>query len=387
MKRTDRNGIILRTGEYQRKDGRYQFSVMRDGKRYTLYDNNLNLLRIKSKKLMSELISVKKKQNCEGYTIDTYAEYWFNVYGHQGRKPTTLQLYKNKYKCHLKNQLGDIPLEDVKRQDIQKVFNDLINMGLKSSTIEITKHCLNNILETAEDEGHIKRNPVKGIMLPKEPKNKREAVEKGNLKLFLDFIHHDSFYSFYEPFFIVLFYTGMRIGECCALTWDDIDLKNRIIYINKTQIRLDGKIYIGSPKSQSSYREIPMNDIVYECLSDMKKNNNSRHFLPVINDTGRECRLVSEFLFFSTRNKILTESTVRQAIKHIVKKENNKLKEFVPHQSRHTFTSLAYEAGIDVKYTSMILGHSSIKITLDQYTHLSEEFNKKQKETFRKLGL
>jgi len=395
MERKDNQGRILKTGEYQREDGRYQFSKMMHGKRYTLYDKNLNLLREKELTLLSQLSLKENKINNIGYTVDSYTEYWFETYGWQGRKPTTVQLYKNSYNHHLKDKIGSICLSNLRRYHLQSAFNQLVNQGLKSSTLEVTKYCINNIFNMAVDEGLIDRNPARGLVLPKEQKRCREALEKEDLNNFFDFIQEDNFYSFYVPFFKVLFFTGMRVGECCALTWDDIDLKNRVIHITKNQLRFHHTIYIGSPKSKASFRTIPMNDIVYECLCGFYKNREKKEncvSLPILSDTGRECGFVSGFLFFSTRNKVLTESTVRQVINHVIKKMNKKngkttVKEFVPHQSRHTFTSLAYEAGIDVKYTSLILGHSNINITMDQYTHLSEKFNQTQREKFCRLGL
>lgn len=346
-----------------------------------------------------------KEKNGEiscGPTLNEYAEYWFDTYGRQGRKPSTLQLYKNIYNCHLKQKIGIIPLKELKRYDLQITFNDLIDRGLKSSTLEITKYCINNILEMAVDEEIISKNPIKKMVLPKEIKKRRTALGKEQLNAFLKFLREDSFYSFYEPFFLTLFFTGMRVSECCALTWADIDFKNRLINVNKSQIRLKNNIYVGTPKSKSSFRKIPMNDIVYSCLSGLsekkqkysgskevhEKKSVEKHSLIYISDTGRECGSVSGFLFFSTRNRILTESTVRQIICHISEKDKKRsgIEKFVPHQSRHTFTSMAYEAGIDVKYTSSILGHSSISTTIDEYTHLSEEFSANQRSVFCRLG-
>lgn len=394
MKRKDKKGRILRTGEYQRKDGRYQFSKMKDKKRYTIYDRDLNSLREKEILLMQEISNGIKTESTIYPTLDTYAQYWFETYGMQGRKPSTIQLYKNSYNKHLRDKIGNIPINELKRYDLQSAFNNLLAKGLKSSTVEIIKYCIHNILEMAVDEEFINRNPARGIILPKEPKKYREALKKEDLKQFFDFLSKDKFYSFYEPFFQVLFFTGMRVGECCALTWEDVDFENRTIRVNKTQIRLNKEIYIGTPKSRSSFRVVPMNDIVYKSLCRLYKKRGgerdvSKSSLQYISDTGRICGIVSDFLFFSTRNRILTESTVRQIIIHITLKKTNmkKINKFVPHQSRHTFASLAYEAGLDVKYTSLILGHSSINTTMDSYTHLSETFINKQGMGFYKLKI
>lgn len=394
MKRKDKKGRILRTGEYQRKDGRYQFSKMKDKKRYTIYDSDLNSLREKEIVLMQEISNGIKIESTVYPTLDTYARYWFETYGMQGRKPSTIQLYKNNYNKHLRDKIGNIPINELKRYDLQSAFNNLLAKGLKSCTVEVIKYCIHNILEMAVNEEYINRNPARGIILPKEPKKYREALEKEELKQFFDFLGKDKFYSIYEPFFQVLFFTGMRVGECCALTWEDVDFENRTIRVNKSQIRLNKKIYIGTPKSRSSFRVVPMNDIVYKSLYRLNKKKSverdiSKNSLPYISDTGRISGMVSDFLFFSSRNRILTESTVRQIIIHITAKKVNmdKIHKFVPHQSRHTFASLAYEAGLDVKYTSLILGHSSINTTMDRYTHLSENFESGQMQKLNKLGI
>lgn len=402
MERKDKNGNILKTGEYQRPDGLYQFTKMKNKKRYILYSNTLSSLREKESALLAIIAMQSPKNSTLDLSLNDYVQYWFETYGRQGRKPSTLQLYKNTYDYYLRSKIGSIPLKDLKRYDLQLIFNNLMDKGLKPGTLGVVRHCINNILETAVSEEIIYRNPLKGMILPKENKKHRTALGKEQLNAFLEFLRNDSFYSFYEPFFLTLFFTGMRVGECCALTWEDIDFESRLISVNKSQLRLNNNIYVGSPKSKSSFRKIPMNDIVYSSLlgllrktheisenekTDRKEFVKSQSLI-YINDTGRECGTVSGFLFFSTRHRILTESTVRQIICHISKKSGNgvSVERFVPHQSRHTFTSMAYEAGIDVKYTSLILGHSSINTTIDEYTHLSEEFSVNQSNVLRKLG-
>lgn len=154
--------------------------------------------------------------------------------------------------------------------------------------------------------------------------------------------------------------TGMRIGEICALKWSDIDLKKRIIAVNRTVQRIrtfaseqKTKIIESLPKSVKSKREIPIPDVVYEHIKALSKG--------VENDD----------YFLSSSKKIIEPRTLQYRFKSILKKE--KLPSVTFHSLRHLFATKCIELGVDVKTLSELLGHSSVEITLNRYVHSSIE--------------
>lgn len=155
--------------------------------------------------------------------------------------------------------------------------------------------------------------------------------------------------------------TGLRIGELCALKWTDIDLKKRIIIVNKTLQRIcfkgkESKISITKPKTQNSDREIPISNALYDFLMSIKPAKRDNYFL-----TGTE--------------KYTEPRNYRKIYKTLLKKLKINTTSF--HALRHTFATRLIENKVDIKTVSELLGHASVNITISIYVH--SEFNTKRK--------
>ncbi len=155
-------------------------------------------------------------------------------------------------------------------------------------------------------------------------------------------------------------FTGMRIGELCALKWQDIDFENKVIHISKTLIRVKNKdnasdkktkIIVDTPKTQSSIRDIPINENILSYLIKFKKSDDT---------------------YLLTENKtFITPKQYYLFYQNFLK--SNSLKKYNFHTLRHTFATRAILCGIDIKTLSEILGHSSVKTTLDLYVHIKKD--------------
>lgn len=161
---------------------------------------------------------------------------------------------------------------------------------------------------------------------------------------------------------VIALYTGMRIGELCALTWGNIDLKNKRIQVTKTLQRIylqksKTQILIDSPKSSKSIRKIPMNDKVFEILKNLKNKNEDTDFLL----TGDK-RYIEPRRYQYSFSKVLKELGLKDYNFHIL---------------RHTFATNCIKVGMDPKSLSEILGHSTVNITLNKYVHSSDKIKKK----------
>ena len=162
-------------------------------------------------------------------------------------------------------------------------------------------------------------------------------------------------------------YTGLRIGEICALKWSDIDLKNKTVKIDKTIKRIKNtdensalktKIIINKPKSLTSERVIPLPDFLIKLLKLCPNSyNKNSYFL-----TGK-CKYIEPRAYSYKFKKYLEQAKVNNINFHAL---------------RHTFATRAIEKGIDVKSLSEILGHSTVSITLEKYVHPSLEQKRKQ---------
>lgn len=187
-----------------------------------------------------------------------------------------------------------------------------------------------------------------------------------------------------------------------ALTWDDIDFKQNTITIDKTLNRYRKADYgftmgIASPKSKTSNRIIYMNSVVKTTLLKLKMTSVTVKgtSLPYVDDSGHKRGEISSFVFYNSIGHVWNEPSFRELIKRIITKINREaekngtmqIENFCPHMARHTYTSLAYSAGADVKIVSQILGHASTSITLDTYTHLTEDKQKEQENVARTVKI
>lgn len=161
--------------------------------------------------------------------------------------------------------------------------------------------------------------------------------------------------------------TGMRLGELCALKWEDIDLNEKCIYIKKTVQRIykgkneKSKIIIDTPKTQYSIREIPINSKLYNLLKPIKSKYKKEAF----------------FLTGSI-SKCIEPRNLQEVFKKILIK--CKVKEHNFHSTRHTFATNCIEVGMDIKTLSKILGHANVQITLNTYVHTNKKIAKKYLE-------
>ena len=161
-------------------------------------------------------------------------------------------------------------------------------------------------------------------------------------------------------------YTGMRIGEICALKWEDIDLNKRIIYVRHTLQRIyidkkNTKIIIDAPKSEKSIRNIPMSNMIYTKLKSMRENFSKDDFFL----TGDSKSFMEPRGYQYTFKKMLKECKIAERNFHCL---------------RHTFATDCISVGMDVKSLSEILGHSDVSITLNRYVHSSDKIKKRYLE-------
>ena len=168
---------------------------------------------------------------------------------------------------------------------------------------------------------------------------------------------------------LICLYTGIRIGELCALRWENIDLRNATITINKTVQRVRNansnsktKINFDSPKSQSSSRTIPIPSFLVQKLMKYKRDKGY-----ILRDNGK---------FTDTRN-------ISRRFKQLLQQAD--IDEVNFHILRHTFSTRALELGFDAKTLSEILGHSSVTTTLNLYAHVLPEHKKKEMEKLNDL--
>lgn len=172
---------------------------------------------------------------------------------------------------HIVASLGKLKIKDIRGYHCQNSVNRWA--GRLPGSVSSVKILANQIFEYAIRNGYIRDNPMDGVILPKKAEKKREDnyYTKQELSMFLTFIQKNK--PSYYPLFRLLAYSGMRIGELLALTWDDIDLEASTISINKTLSRskLEGDTIITKPKTKTGVRMILIDDVTTQALASHKQ--------------------------------------------------------------------------------------------------------------------
>ncbi len=195
-----------------------------------------------------------------------------------------------------------------------------------------------------------------------------------------------------------------RVGEACALMWDAVDFSRSQVTIDKSLNRYRKKEYgftlaVGSTKSRKGIRTITVNEAVINALMKQRQLQ-MQNLCPAgrilrVDDYGRVIGEIDNLVFTQANGNAWYEPAIISLIHRIVKKQNDfaekengkKLEYFTPHQIRHTYTTMAYEAGIDEKEVAFRLGHSSEATTRDVYTHLRGNKRQEQEEAINRIWI
>ncbi|MEO1771921.1 tyrosine-type recombinase/integrase [Candidatus Enterococcus ferrettii] len=270
-------------------------------------------------------------------------------------KVSTYSSYRHKLKNYLWEQLGDLSLYQLDEQNIGKAVEAWRLQGLSLSSIKSIFRVLNKTLNQAVKQGILEKNPCTLVQLPKAMKSKVQALSRNQQKKLKKVAEAD--HDNRSAAVILAMETGMRIGEIAALTWDEVDFEQSMIYVNHTYQRVTDnqgtKLHLGSAKTEAAQRSVPMSGTVRDILLRLKIQASEETFVFTTNGKPCEPRLLT-YHFHRIRKKARLEKV------HF-------------HQLRHTFATRCLEATADVLAVSRILGHSSTKMTLDTYGHSIQE--------------
>lgn len=390
-RRKDNKGRVLQKGESQRKDGLYVYQYKDScGKRKSVYASNLSDLRKKEKQINKDLDDNINTAGAEITLNDLFDKY---ISLKTKLCNSTRQNYIDLWNGNLRNNsLGRKKLCFIKKSDILKFYNSLLERGLKYSTIKTFNSMIFPCMELAVDDDIIRKNPCKGCM----NEFSRDASERISLTVqeqekLLEFIRDSNVYAIYYPLVLFMIGTAVRCGEAIGLTWNDVDFKSKNITIDHQLIykKSNGSygFYADSPKTESGIRTIPMTSEVYKALVEQRRNQLSKGWRTNVEIDG-----YSDFVF-STKNKNpIMPSSVNNILLNIVNRYNSTVGEIeLPHISahnlRHTGCTRMAEVGMDPKVLQYIMGHSNIAVTMEIYNHISPERNRKEMEKMESIRL
>lgn len=304
------------------------------------------------------------------------AELWLESYK-KTVKESSYSRTKIIFNKHIYPKFGNIKLSKINTAYCQKVVNDWSEKGT-SKQYPLFINYMNKVFKYAINIGLTSDNPTLNLLIPKpqiKTEKKLKLYTKEQLELFLNEVSQEQnpyFKNRDYTLFRLLAFSGCRIGEILALTWDNINFKTNEMAIKKTVARSD-KYYISeTPKTKKSNRIIYLDEKTIKQLKFWKLEQ--RKYLFQLGFAK------ANYLFTNDENNFTINQSVAE--RYNIYRERAGLPYIGLHGFRHTHASMLYEAGADHKEVQERMGHANIKTTMDTYTHIT---NSKKEETTQKL--
>lgn len=348
---------MARRGEniYKRKDGRWEgrykcgFKPNGSVKYTSVYGRTYTDVKIKLSEKLTAPVYMTVPKNL---TVKNLFEQWFDVIK-LNVKESTFTNYFTKFQKHILPMLGGMLYDKLTTESLNAFIQFKINSGLSAKYVADIAGLIKSVCRFAHKRFNY-TDKSEHMVIPKPQKQERKILNASEHNCLIIYLTTNPTAS--NVGILLAVYTGLRIGELCALKWSDIDLEKKIIAVRHTVQRIRNidngtRIVVTQPKSGSSLREIPLPDCIVPFLKHIKS--------------------FDETFLLSGMEKFVEPRTMQYRFKSILKKLG--LSDVTFHSLRHLFATNCIALGFDVKTLSEILGHSSVEITLNRYVHTSME--------------
>lgn len=376
QRRKDNKGRVLNKGESQRKDGTYMYRYNDINKeRKSVYARTLNDLRKKE-------AEINKNQIDGIYSTEWSFNELFDRYIEQkpdsAIKERVKYKYKSEYDRWVKNTwFGKKKLKSIVKSDVVLFYKELKAKGYSDGTIKVVHKYINGTLNMAYEDDLIRKNFAIHCIDPYNNVSKRRALTKEETNKFLTTAEALSTGENYLLGFKLMFLTGLRIGEVTGLTWNDVDMKNRIIDVNHQFVIGDKDsrttYHIDTPKTFNGKRKVPMSNDVYELFKDIRAKTYFNSIKFGVNVDG-----YSGFVLHTRTGLPILTARFNEYAKKIVQIYNDTHEDKLPnvtcHICRHTFCTRMAELNISPNALQKIMGHGSYRTTSNVYITIEDDF-------------
>lgn len=336
-------------------------------------------------KVNAEIAALKdgyNKRAGKTFTFEDVANEWMEVYSVSSVKDNTIRSRLSSLKI-IYRYIKDAKIATIDGRTLQNILFDMNNKEYSTSAMENVKVTAGMIFKYAEMHKLIKDNPIKFVKVPRKTLTvediendtiKEMYLERDELELFLKASIDSGLPMDQERFFLMAF-TGMRVGEVCALKWSDINFETNEIRITKTMYMPNNNMHqykLTPPKTKKAIRTI---DVDEDIMKMLKKHKTRQAKIRLSRKKMIEDYHDENFVFCRDNGYPFCQRNIYDRIKSVLKKSGIG-KEGGPHILRHTHITLLVEAGVDLKTIMDRVGHEDSKTTYNIYTHVTEKMKK-----------
>ena len=307
--------------------------------------------------------------------LNEFLDKWLKESAKQRLRENTFNSYQDMLRWHIREKIGLKRLCDLQTYDVQELYNEMTESGLSPRTVRYVHAVLTSALKQAVKWQMIVRDPCENCDLPKKVKKEMKHLSREETTKFLEAAKNDKWFAL----FLIAIELGLRPEEYFALQWKDFDFENNVVSIRRAVIeKRGGGFYFSDVKTASSVRSI---DISTEIVKALKTNR--RNQLEERMKVGTAYQNLDLVFASEIGTPLMRRNLINRHFKPLLKKAE--LKDIRLYDLRHTTASLLLAANEHPKVVQERLGHSSVMITLDTYSHVSPTMQKAATEKLEKM--
>jgi len=318
--------------------------------------------------------------------LATWLDTWLKDFKESNLRPTTYWSYETNIRVHIKPYLGGLLLKELNTQIIQKFIRmKFKDEGLSSATVRKLFNIIYGALKQAKVSRIITFNPAEGVELPLLTSKEIVILTLEEQSNFIDALKGERM----KMLFMASLSSGLRVGELCALKWDNVDLDSGIIYVKETIARVKDysenaaaktTVVTGGPKTKSGLRTVPLPEITVALLKAHKKEQ----ALEWEKRLSKNKPYTNNGYVFATYKGTYTENrNAMRAFHRILKKAGIPRSNI--HSLRHTYASRLLESGANVRLIADLLGHNDISTFLNTYAHVLPDQKKEAVQVLNQI--